>query len=142
MQAQELPQYAPMHQEGASRPGSNDFSPPPNMDTGNQRKRTFSTISNDYSPSYQPHRPAPYDPSQRHIAAPQTPYGAQQAVGPEGSSGFRTHYSPNGLAPQPVWNTAPDITRSNAPFHGEPSFQEHSVEWDENLINRSVYVFL
>lgn len=140
MQAGEIPQYPPLHHEGGSRPDSNEYSPPPNLDAAQQRKRTFSTISNDYSPSYQPQRHSVGWEPPRHLPPPSAYQMSQQVSGEATSSNFRTHYSPNGLAPQPVWSTAPDTAvRPNTSFgssgHADQNYSEQNLEWDDTLVN-------
>jgi hypothetical protein len=133
MQAGEIPQFTSLHHEGGSRPGSNEYSPPPNMD---QRKRTFSSISNEFSsPAYQAQRPSVgWSSAEASRQLPPPNYSGDQA-----QSGFRTHYSPNGLAPQAVWSNAPDTLRTNASFgsmgQADQSYPDHKVDWDDSLIN-------
>jgi hypothetical protein len=141
MQAGEIPQFTPLqHHEGGSRRGSHEYSPTPGIEGAQQRKRTFSSISNEFSsPAYQPQRPpvggwssaeAP-----RHLPPPssyQLPASGEQA-----QASFRTHYSPNGLAPQAIWTNAPDTAQRTATSfgHAEPNYPDHKVDWDDNLIN-------
>lgn len=141
MQAGELPQFTTLHHEGGSRPGSNEYSPPPNME-GAQRKRTFSSISNEFSPpTYQGQRQSggwSSGEASRQLPPPNYQL-SQPASGEQAQSSFRTHYSPNGLAPQAVWSNAPDTLRANTSFGSmvpaDQNYSDHKVEWDENLIN-------
>jgi Fungal Zn(2)-Cys(6) binuclear cluster domain len=144
IQAGEIPQYPPMHHEGGSRPASNEYSPPPNLDSSQPRKRTFSSISNEFSPAYQPQRPsATWTPSEtpRHLPPPSSAYQmSQPAGGEQGQAAFRTHYSPNGLAPQAVWSSAPETPlRAGASFGAagqvDQNYSDHKIDWDDNLIN-------
>ena len=74
----------------------------------------------------------------RHLPPPAT-YQIP-ASGETAQASFRTHYSPNGLAPQAVWSNAPDTTQRTASSFGsigqaEQSYPDHKVDWDDNLIN-------
>lgn len=142
MQAGEMPQFTPLqHHEGGSRRGSNEYSPTPGIEGAQQRKRTFSSISNEFSsPAYQPQRPSigwSSAEAPRHLPPPATYQMAVSGEQPQAS--FRTHYSPNGLAPQAVWSNAPDTAqRAGGSFgsmgQAEQSYPDHKVEWDDNLV--------
>jgi hypothetical protein len=151
MQSGEIPQFGPLHHESASRRGSNEYSPPPNIDVSQQRKRTFSTISSDFSPLYQPQRPsvgwAPPEPS-RHLPPPASVYQISPPVSAEQSQHlFRpTHYSPNGLAPQPTWRKASDSAIRPGSFEqiaqAEQIQADLNVEWDDSIIDEYGYIHL
>jgi hypothetical protein len=140
MQAGEMPQFPPLHHEGGSRPGSNEYSPPPVE--GAQRKRTFSSISNEFSsPAYQAQRPSgawSSGETARQLPPPNYPL-SQPVSGDQAQPSFRTHYSPNGLAPHAIWSTAPDTLRTSTSFgslvQADQSYGDHKVDWDDNLIN-------
>jgi hypothetical protein len=142
MQAGEMPQFTPLqHHEGGSRRGSNEYSPTPGIEGAQQRKRTFSSISNEFSsPAYQPQRPSigwSSAEAPRHLPPPATYQMPVSGEQPQAS--FRTHYSPNGLAPQAVWSNAPDTAqRAGGSFgsmvQAEQSYPDHKVEWDDNLV--------
>jgi hypothetical protein len=139
MQAGEIPQFAPLHHDGTSRRASNEFSPPPPLDVLHPRKRTYSTISNEFSPAYQSQRPsggwAPEPP--RHLPHPASGYpntpGAPDLP-------YRSQYSPNGLAPQPSWKGGPDTARRQstsleAAGPLDNAHVESKVEWDDTIID-------
>lgn len=141
MQAGEIPQFAPLHHDGTSRRASNEFSPPPPLDVLQPRKRTFSTISNEFSPAYQGQRTsggwAAPEPS-RHLphpgsGYPNTPGAADQP--------YRSQYSPNGLAPQPSWKTGPELAQRQSNSIEGAGASDHAhldskVEWDDGIIDR------
>jgi hypothetical protein len=152
MQSGEIPQFGPLHHESASRRGSNEYSPPPNIDVSQQqRKRTFSTISSDFSPLYQPQRPsvgwAPPEPS-RHLPPPASVYQISPPVSAEQNQTlFRpTHYSPNGLAPQPTWRKSSDSAIRPSSFEpiaqAEQMQADPNVEWDDSIIDGYRYNYL
>ncbi len=107
-------QFSSPHHEGPSpQRESNEFSPPPAA--SQQRKRTFSNISGEFSSPYQPQRPS----------AHYTPYTQSGS------------YSPNGLAPHPTWKGAPDTDRrlsgSLEAMAAEPPSSEFVLEWNDAL---------
>ena len=136
MQSGEI-QYTPMQHDGTPPQGQEEYSPPPNG--GSSRKRTYSTISNDFGASIQNHRPSvswnPQEP-QRNI-----PPGPYPATPDQSQIGYRPQYSPNGMAPQPVWANGPDAARRpSAAFdgysHTNHNHIEIKLEWDDALVDR------
>jgi hypothetical protein len=143
MQAGEIPTFGALHHESISRRGSNEYSPPPNHEGTQQRKRTYSTISNEFSPAYQPQRPnvawAAVDPP-RHLPPPQSPYQMSPPVSSESAQPYRSQYSPNGIAPQPSWRNEPDLTiRPNTSFESvgqtEQLHPDHKIEWSNQIVD-------
>jgi hypothetical protein len=96
---------------------SHEYSPPPQMDS-QARKRTYSSISQDFNSPY---------PSQRQsgqwFETPQQPRSAYP----------QDHrpplYPPNGLAPQPQWRDAPPETR--LAFELGEEYAGQRVDWDD-----------
>jgi hypothetical protein len=133
-QSGEALHYPPHVEGGGSRRASHDYSPPPPHTEG--RKRTYSSISQDFGSGYQSQRQSgqwqALD-TPRHGAAAAT-YGQANATA---ESSYRPPlYSPNGLAPQPQWrNAPPEAGRSS--FDGLPSAEgahaDHKLEWDEYI---------
>lgn len=117
------------------RRASNDYSPPPHME-GQPRKRTYSSISQDFGPGYQSQRQSgqwQQAENPRHLPQPPGPYG-QVNVAPEPL--YRPLYSPNGLAPQPQWrNAPPDASRGS--FEGvaqvDAAYGDPKFEWDDYI---------
>ncbi|OBT77570.1 hypothetical protein VF21_04629 [Pseudogymnoascus sp. 05NY08] len=127
--------YPPHVEGGGSRRASHDYSPPPPHPEG--RKRTYSSISQEFGPGYQSQRQSgqwqALD-TPRHHGAPAAAYG-QANVAAESS--YRPPlYSPNGLAPQPQWRNAP-AEAGRASFDGlaagEGAHADHKLEWDEYI---------
>ena len=139
-QSGEALHYPPHPETGASRRASNDYSPPPHLE-GQPRKRTYSSISQDFGTGYQSQRQSgqwqPLDAS-RHHPPPSGTYG-QANVASESS--YRPLYSPNGLAPQPQWRNAPPETGRTS-FDGLQSAEgihgDHKPEWDEYIADEYV----
>lgn len=136
-QSGEALHYPPHAEGGGSRRASNDYSPPPpHLEGQPPRKRTYSSISQDFAPGYQSQRQSGQWQAletPRHHAAPAAPYG-QANVAPESS--YRPLYSPNGLAPQPQWRNAPPEAGRGS-FDGIPAAEgahaDHKLEWDEYI---------
>ncbi|KAH8816177.1 hypothetical protein F5884DRAFT_212493 [Xylogone sp. PMI_703] len=136
MQAGELPSYLAHHDSPTQRRTSEEFTPPPNVD-GTQRKRTYSSISNEYGTPYQPQRSSGWglqDSQRQHppsFATPQT--------GGSGQMFREPNYSPNGLQPTPTWRNQPEH-RPSAQFEGaaalEQSTIEHGPEWDDGIVEQ------
>jgi hypothetical protein len=112
MQASDIPvaQYLPHHESPMQRRPSDEYSPPPHGE--NTRKRTYSTVSNEFGTPYMPQRAqapwtAPEPP--RHLPPPTT------FSPPQGSGVFRDpNFSPNGIQPQPHWRNPPDLAHRQA----------------------------
>ena len=145
MQSGEMPQFGSLHHDGPSRRGSHEYTPPPNIGGSHQQpKRTYSTISIDFSPVYQSQRPsvgwAPPEPS-GHLPPPSSVCQMPPTVHAEQSQPvFRpTHSSPNGLAPHPTWQKSTDSAIRPGPFgsitQAEQTQADNNVEWDENTID-------
>lgn len=133
--------FAPQHHDSLSRRGSHEYSPPPLDST--QRKRTYSTISNEFSsPAYQAQRPPMgwADPP-RHLPPPQSGYQSSPPVSNEQNQpAYRPAYSPNGLAPQPAWRAEPDLAiRPNASYdaasQAEQNHTESKLKWNDAIID-------
>lgn len=138
MQSGEI-QYAPLQHDGTPPQGQEEYSPPPNGGPS-ARKRTYSTISNDFNTSLQNHRPSvnwTSQEQQRHI-----PPGTTYPANPDQSQiGYRPQYSPNGMAPQPIWADGPDSARRpSASFegytHANNNHIESRLEWNDALMDR------
>jgi hypothetical protein len=148
MQASEIPvQYMPHHDSPLQRRGSGEFSPPPNNEIS-PRKRTYSSISGEFSTPYQPQRPSvgswPTQETPRHLPHPSSAF-ATPPTAPAAPHVFREpNYSPNGLQPLPQWRNAPEPPpRQNSSFdsisQAEHGHSDHAVEWDEGVVDRYVY---
>lgn len=148
MQASEIPvQYMPHHDSPLQRRGSGEFSPPPNNEIS-PRKRTYSSISGDFSTPYQPQRPSvgswPTQETPRHLPHPSSAF-ATPPTAPAAPHVFREpNYSPNGLQPLPQWRNAPEPPpRQNSSFdsisQAEHGHSDHAVDWDESVVDRYVY---
>lgn len=141
MHSGEIPvgSFAPQqHHESLSRHGSHEYSPPP-LDAA-QRKRTYSTISNEFStPAYQSQRLPPGWAEPRHLPPPQSGYqGSPSVTNEQTQSAYRPVYSPNGLAPQPAWRTEPDLAlRPNASVESaiQENHAEPKLEWSDAIID-------
>lgn len=135
-QSGEALHYPPHPEGGGSRRPSHDYSPPPPHAEGQPRKRTYSSISQDFGSGYQPQRQSgqwqgPETP--RHHGASAAPYGQANAA-PDAS--YRPAYSPNAMAPQSQWkNPPPEASRGS--FDGvaavEGAYADHKLEWDDYI---------
>jgi hypothetical protein len=135
-----VPQYVPQNDNSPLRQhrASEDFSPPADSMA---RKRTFSSVSGDFSSPYQ---------SQR----------ARPGWAPQDASRGLTHHSPsfstahpapiaqmyrdnhlNGLQPSPHWRHPPEPTRQQgSSFESMVQVDQVSgdfnVDWDDNIVDR------
>jgi hypothetical protein len=149
MQASELPvqqQYMQHHDTTLQRHGSDEFSPPPNPD-GSPRKRTYSSISGEFSTPYQPQRSQAREwasqEQPRHLPHPSSTFATPQTAPPAANMFREPNYSPNGLQPVPQWRNAPDPPhRQGSSFdsnvQAEHGHTDYAVEWNEGLVETYV----
>lgn len=143
MQPGDVPSYAAM-QDNQAPQVSNDYSPTPNSNNPSARKRTFSA-SNEYGDPNFPmgHRPSmgwAQQDSPRQPNNSNNLYATPQASADQAQSQYRSHYSPNGIAPQPVWRDGPDMGRQPSIPYDNSQQVEHAQsgagpEWDETIID-------
>lgn len=143
MQPGDVPSYAPM-QDNQSPQVPNDFSPTPASNNPSARKRTFSA-SNEYGDPNYPmgHRPSvawAQQDSPRQANNANNLYATPQVSADQPQSQYRPHYSPNGIAPQPVWRDGPDMGRQPSISYDNSQQVEHGhagpgPEWDEAVID-------
>jgi hypothetical protein len=131
-------QYLQHHDSPLQRRGSDELSPPPNTELPS-RKRTYSSVSNEFNTPYQPHRGstawAPQEPP-RHLPSP---FGAPQTA-PAAQMSRDPNYSPNGLQPTPKWRGGLEpVRRQSSSFEsmvqGDQSHGEPTVDWDETIVD-------
>ncbi|KAF4631153.1 hypothetical protein G7Y89_g6986 [Cudoniella acicularis] len=144
MQAGEIPvaPFLATHSENPmQRRASDEFSPPPNPE-GGPRKRTYSSLSTEFSTPYQPQRPPSGWASQelpRHSTNASPAFTTPQPT-PGPVHMFREpNYSPNGLQPTPQWRKPPEVPRpQSSSFEGmlpnDQSQLDHTPGWDDALI--------
>jgi hypothetical protein len=137
MQSGEI-QYAHMQHDGTP-PRADEYSPPPNAGSA-QRKRTYSSISNEFGAGFQ-HPRASMGWNQEPPRQLPHPSGAQYSQAPQDSLSYRPQYSPNGMAPQPLWTNGPDSVRRPSVSYENFTQANHNhvesrLEWDDAIIDR------
>ncbi|RFU35137.1 hypothetical protein B7463_g1215, partial [Scytalidium lignicola] len=140
MQAGEIPGYLAHHESPSQRRASDEFTPPPNVD-GAQRKRTYSSVSNEYGTSYQPQRSSTgwgLQDSQRQHSHVTPTFSTPQTAG--SNQIFREpNYSPNGLQPTPTWRNQPESQRQSISFEAVASLDqnhEYGSDWDDSIVDQ------
>lgn len=127
--------------DGFRRP-SDEFSPPPNAETG-QQKRTFSNISGEFGTAYQPQRPANWANSQATQSQSQqlqqtSPYATPQSAQGQPNNFREPDYSPSCPAPTPHWRNPPDTARQDSSSESvlpvEPIQPEQHFELSDAVI--------
>ncbi|KAI9736562.1 MAG: Glucose-responsive transcription factor [Claussenomyces sp. TS43310] len=144
MQAGEIPQFTGLHHDGTPRRASDEYTPPPPpIEATEARKRTYSSISNEFASGYQPQRPTagwPATDASRQPPHPTSGYQGTTQISPDQTkSPYRSQYSPNGMAPQPMWRNGPETARrASTSFDSMPppdhNNLEPKVEWDDSLV--------
>jgi len=147
MQAGEVPmsQYPPHHEATLEHRESDEYSPPTNVDMN--RKRTYSSVSNDFNNAYAARPPPgwPAHDSPRHTTHNSAVFSPSQAPG---TQQYRDpDYSPNLLQQAAVWKSPPEplLRRQSSSFDSAVPVDQNHIElpmtWDNDIFEKYDAVF-